>query len=282
MGNDKKQRYNRETFLLLTIKEFFNIKDKNAIRMIYDGLINLLEKDENPKHLQQNAEKRRIIERCYDMFRDDEIRKMLYEGHITSKQLLEMSKERVIGDNKRKYDMSHLFNDKIIDVEDEKKLTYSQHEGTVFSFTNLEGEKVDIQLIGTLKYNSTALDECVNKYHVTKTGKDGETENFEGFAEFVLAQMQDDDEYRQVVLNEVLGKNNVELSNAGGYIGGIGKMNSMEIGQEKEDCYGYYYKVSPNYALHYSNDIATMVMGYAKQQANKQVKSKKSEISEGR
>ena len=72
-------------------------------------------------------------------------------------------------------------------------------------------------------------------------------------------------EYREAVLGELLSKNNIELSNTGGYIGeivGVSKStNEFKVGSEKTIASDYFYRVNSQYALTYrSEEIAAIML----------------------
>lgn len=87
-------------------------------------------------------------------------------------------------------------------------------------------------------------------------------------------------EYRAAVLEELLSRNNIELSNVGGYIGEIEKapIDEKEFGKGKEKVMAgnYCYRITPDYMLIYrSAELDAVVRHHRKEiEINKTLREK--------
>lgn len=274
-----KIEFDREKFLFTVMNQFMN-KDSQGVRRSYDGFINLIKAGQE-KDLKNGAEhnysadeeKRKILEMCLDMFRNSEIRDLITKGNLGVNQVFSMFKERILGDNKRQYDISSLYDESIIaDRSDNegKCVKFIKEDGIENSFTDLNKQTVRIKCIGRLQYkNQFGEESYVTKYKVTKPTKGNEAETFEVYSNIIIPEMTGNAEYKEVVLNELLSENNIKLSNASGYIGAIAEDHSMNVGTEDKNRTRYKYKASPNYMLLCETDEASAVMEYEREEKTK-------------
>lgn len=89
----------------------------------------------------------------------------------------------------------------------------------------------------------------------------------------------DNPEYRDAVLSELLGENNISLSNAGGYIGMISRQNNKLARREQETVAGVYtFRINDKYCIEYDSEDLSAVMLY-QSELQKQNKEKREEES---
>lgn len=112
-------------------------------------------------------------------------------------------------------------------------------------------EKIIIEKIGTLNYKQlTACMDYITKYKITKD--DGE---YEVYSTILAEDMKIDKQYRKAVLDVLLSKNNIELSNCSGYVGTI---------SDKTENSDNSYRIDDKYFLTTSKLEATVVSEYYK------------------
>lgn len=263
-------KFNRDEFLFKMINQFTN-KDQEGIRRIYRGYINLLEQDAKTdlkngiKHdYSLDEKKRKILEKCLEMFTNSETRSMIANGKLTPKQIFDISRERILGDGKRKYNMSDLNDPSVIENKQGGIKATEKHAVEHF-FEGFSGDRMKIQPVGEINYkNAVGTEKYVTKYIVTRETIGNKEETFEVYSNINLILMDQSDEYREIVLNELLSKNNIELSNANGYIGEIEEDHDMDFGEEDKKEGSYKYKASPNYMLTYDSEDLSAVTTYEK------------------
>ncbi len=114
-------------------------------------------------------------------------------------------------------------------------------------------ENVKIEKIGTLNYKQlTACMDYITKYKITKGDR-----QYEVFSTILAAEMNEDELYKQAVLEVLLGDENIILSNCDGYIGMI---NRNDQNGEKT------YNINSKYCLSANEIEATVVSEYRKMQ----------------
>lgn len=260
-------QFNRMQFLEKVVADFINKMSYNSLKTAYDGFIKLNNTDD---HAHQE-EKRRILEKCFNLFCDPTFKKKLEEIRIDKKPrssilanaVTKFISEKVLGDQKRKYDMSSRYVEHQITPNSTR---YIPVNGANVSVNDMFGQNVDIQKIGVLRYKSWGIDsESVDKYRIRKTISDSSVQEFEVFSFIDLNLLEENDEYRNVVLSELLSQNNVELSNTKGYVGEIVSTKNhsikLKVGEQRQNDEKFYrYQASENYALVYDPiDLSAVV-----------------------
>lgn len=272
MEEERKTKFNREEFLFTVMQQFMN-KDVQGVRRTYDGLINLIENGQRADLINKkehdnsvDEEKRKILEKCLDIFRSPEIRDLIKKGNFDAKQIYSMFHEKILGDNKRQYDLSSIYDESIIaDRRDGKGkcISFTKKDGMENAFTSLSGETIKIKCVGVLNYKNQLMEESyITKYQVARPTAGNKAETFEVYSNISIPEMADNDEYREVVLSELLSENNIKLSNANGYLGVIARDRSMDVGAEERSRTRYKYKASPNYMLLGETDEMSAVKDY--------------------
>ena len=285
---NQKNKFNRRAFLETVVREFINKRSIEDVKTAYKGFLRLMDSEKTDR-LEINNEKRRILEKCLDIFESvkfrESIEQLREERNPSLGELVQavtkILYENILGDRKRKYDMAGMnYSDMIVTGSGNLQTFDGLSSGTLID--NF-GHKFIIQEIGTLTYSTPAVgNESLKKYRITKIINDSQKEEFEIFSNINFSMLEQDPSYRYAVLNELLSKNNVELSNADGYVGEIvGTKNSttqLKPGEQLEDENGFYrYQISSTYALEYDSQDLSAVVDFTQVQAQKAANKKGTE-----
>lgn len=277
----KKEEFNRNIFFDTLIQGSIKALKKGQVALdrLYSGYQTLVENQikSTPEREQECNELLQILERSYRMFSNPEVENIILKNNVSAKQFISKYGEKLLGNNKRKYDMSDRFNPDLIAYQDKGKqikgIQYVPKEGREYIYLDSEGKEISIQEIGRLHFKEwNGIGNGVSKYRVMRRfGQDVYQEN-EIFSNIRIVMMEDP-EYREAVLEELLSRNNIQLSKTGGYVGEITELptsEGMKTGSEKVVAGDYFYKVSPRYALTYhSEDIAAAMIFDAAQKTSK-------------
>lgn len=291
MEEERKIKFNRDEFLFTVMQQFMN-KDVQGVRRTYDGLINLIENGQRADLINKkehdnsvDEEKRKILEKCLDIFRSPEIRDLIKKGNFDAKQIYSMFHEKILGDNKRQYNISSLYDENIIAGRRDGKgkcIKFTKKDGMDNAFTSLSGETIKIKCIGELNYKTQLGEESyITKYKVTRPIAGNKAETFEVYSNINMPQMSNNDEYKEMVLNELLSENNIRLSNANGYLGVITEDHSMDVGEEQKSRIRYKYKASPNYMLLGETDEMSAVKDYEQREKETKIVPEEKSKDEG-
>ncbi len=264
MGNES----NINTFLLHIINQFLNKKDIESVRNTYNQLIEANAKDttnnvKKPHSLREYEKRKNIIERCFNTFMKPAVRHEIAENNLSAMKVYSQYAEEILGDNKRKYNMSDKFDETLIayvngDSEGEIKrlVAYQEKIGEVHTIPN---STITIQPVGKIGYiDMLRAEKYVTKYRVTKD----DSATYEVFSNIDISRF-DDEEYCTAVANELLSENNIQLSGTGGYIGTIVDENN-KVGLQTEDGSHYRYQVSKHHALEFDGEDLSAVMSLEK------------------
>lgn len=270
--------FDRRDFLLAKIGQFNTKKDDESVERMYSQLLAGIERMAATHSEMDIAEMKRLLRECYDRFKKEEYRAKV-KG-MSPRKIAQDLEEEVLGILKRKYDMSDKYSDGLITDrkypdgttrkmvglkplkdDDERTIPYVDDEW-----------KIIIQQIGTLLYSDGVTGiEDVDQYKITIPIRNGKQKEYDVFAKINFDLLAYDENYRQAVFGELLSRNNIELSNAGGYIGEIVPSTRMEPGEEREDESGFYtYQISRTHALSVDSMAVTAAKIWEARQKGKQ------------
>ena len=290
--------FDRNKFLREVISNFINKSTYDSLKMTYSGYITVLNNNNNnAENRQINEEKRKILEECLVIFSSKEFRdkiKTIREEQRPSSQSIitavtTVLSEKVLGDKKRTYNMSNRYSKKIItpDSTSYTALNVSgknpeEREKRLPSRTkkDMHGNTIKIQYLGILTYSTASVpNESINKYRITKISANDEISTYEVYSNIDLNKLDVDLDYCDAIMNELLSTNNIELSNAKGYIGQVENTTfyekQLQVGQQLNDDYGFYrYQISKNYALFYDSQDLSAVIDFEIQQTKQEEPSR--------
>lgn len=279
----RKEYTSQEFFHLLTQLYLGQMKretfytDNNHIN-IYNEAVKLIQNKarENPENAENYAKLLEIADRFYDLVTDTTIREEIIEKDIKIPEFMHLYKERILGDKKRKYDMSDMFRQDYISAtvdritgQKNRNVVYIPQRSPQHTYQNKAGQTVIIEEIGSLhmeEWNGVAS--SISKYRIQRQIGEEQYAVDEIYSNIRIIDM-DNPQYREAVFNELLGENNVTLSNTSGYVGEIVEV-PVELSKERigtEKTVGgdtYFYKINDKYALKYEGKDISAVMIYEK------------------
>lgn len=235
----------------------------------------------------QNIVKGKILENCFALFQNTQAMEKFDEDKLPdeelAKKIMDTFSERILGDAKRKYDMSDKYSKGMIDSKSFRFIPSSVYDELYLKDDN-SNAKIMLCRLGKLTYGTASIgNESIDKYAVSLLEDGIVTQSYEVFSDINFDELLKNKEYHQAVLDGLLSINNIELSNACGYIGEIDDPNTsyeqqIGVGEEVDDGYGTYrYRVSEEHHLVFESEPATAVMMWVKSQEL----NKKEEIKNG-
>lgn len=273
-------------FTKSVIQQFMNKKNLETLRTVYtqlmsvNGKTTIISEEKKSKGkkgitISDKIKKDEIIIDVYNYFLKNGYRLKQLNGNekISSDFIYEDYKKykieelkKGIMDKSRTYDMSSLFDeDFLAKTEEEGKIRRlvlpmekeDNGKNQSIFYTNSSGEKIGIKMLNTILYKTpNGVVKSINKYLVTYVKSN---EQYEVFSTINSLQMEKNEEYTTAVLDYLLSKKNLLLSNSEGYIGAI-EQQKGEIGKEQKSTDGYSYQVAENYALRYdAEDLSAVI-----------------------
>ena len=243
-------------FARLIAYKFRNVP-KDKLGEIFGQEIISIEENIQYGNIRDNILKRKIIEMCWTIFKEKTLPPDIHKEAI----------RRILKGENRKYDMSVIYEGDI----SQQETPFDPPFDGIFITKNKQGKNITIQTIGGVKYSNAFLCEGhIIKYSITIQERDA-TYQYEVFSNINLMRMQNDKKYSEAVLEQLLSRNNIEFSNAGGYIGEIVSTSysfqKLTVGEEHTDRDGgYRFQISEDYALVYEPEPLTAI---AKLRGNK-------------
>lgn len=273
--NDERKKFADMMVKLLIEKINKQKPERDKMYEAFEKLI-VNQKNITPERLGICDQKQEILDRIHTIFDDSDIQKIILDNKITWKQFMSLYGEKILGDSKRQYDMSGRFNN---ELNETGASVYAEvKDGKLYKYVDQKNNEIDIQEVGILTYKEwNGIIAQINKYRVLqKISKDEKIER-EVFTNINMLQM-DDPKYRSAVLSELLSYNNIEFSNAGGYIGEIRNVpdgsNDFEIESERENSRNYEFRVNEKYMLTYDSADLDAVMRYRSRKMQRDRSSK--------
>lgn len=252
------------------------------IKPVFDRFISRISNDNSTI----NREKRTVLENFLDHFKTAKMRKAInpeesqiittddngqpLPAETISENILENSAEELLGDKKRKYDMSALYIRGMI-----SSLQFSEMNTLQEMSQDKYGNTLIITQIGELTYKSGAEESEVGQFTILFTTADNtETRSAKVFAKIDFERLRKDEKYYEIFINELFSKNNINLSNSCKYLGEITPITrKQKIGKESIVEGIYQYQASEKYALQYDYLPLSAVVEYTRQQETKKTQS---------
>lgn len=191
-----------------------------------------------------------------------------------AKQLTGVLSETFFGDNQRRYNMMKISSHGLVstkvapDGSIKKDVVFVPDNKPTVDIEDINGNTVSIHLVGRLVYHcNPSGDNYIYAYYVSKHSNEEIIMNPKlVFSNIDINELDDNPEYSDLVANMLLSKNNIELSQVGGYIGEIHQQSSLPVGKENRSPGFYTYQMSQEYALVYDGEIIEAVTAYQEEQ----------------
>ena len=299
---ENKLIFDRENVADMILRAFVTAytHDK-SISNVYNQILDSINNDKRPENRKNNEVRRKILEKCRDLFKDSSKKVKideaisLYRTEILSKagiqptdseitkMLLRSFSDSIWGDDKRKYNMTSIASTGMLTNIDgtNKKVIFKPYEPPKnnpderpphITLSNKYGDSISIEYMGCLHYKTLSSNEFLYKHRVYRN-VDNDPKVYEVFSNIDINTLPDNNELRYVVFTELLSKNNIENSYTDGYIGEISNSKvtgtPLKVGEEIITPGHYKYQITPNYALEYDGERIEAVRAYKQQEANK-------------
>ena len=267
----------------------------DSVTQQYNNLLKKLDEDKKPENIEHNLQRRKILEKCRDLFKDISLKRDLDEkinlyrnGILEStgtfptnselaKKLFQEYCDIILVDGKRRYNMASLATkDTVTKVVFEKFDPKNKEEKAFRSpFTLRNKIKKDdfihIEYIGFLHYYTGNNDDYIYKYRIYRNVNNVK-KIYEVFSNLDRNQLEGDKERCHVVFTELLSQNNLENSFANGYIGEVTTPKDSEtplkVGEEITIPGFYKYQATENYAIEFDGTIIEAIQKYNQQELN--------------
>lgn len=232
----------------------------------------------SPEKIELHDMMERILNSMHNLMKNQEVATEIANGTLSKSQFIKKFQEEILGDHKRKYQMNDLYDSNLIapivkgsNIKDEtyikirKPVTHTYHDN--------KGRQINITPVGNLQYREAmGFVSSLTNYIVDKEMDSGDFSRYSVLSSINMLKMSEES-YREAVLNELLGKYNLELSNCAGYIGRIEPAPKDFPAGEKASRYNYVYKVDDENMLVYDATEVSAVLDYAyAQEMNKKGK----------
>lgn len=301
MEKKKTNQFNRLDYFKSNISGLLQSESKGLNLVI--GRLNALNK-QPLLNTSENLEKRKILEKCLALFRSQKFKEhvrrekkergILEQTEVTrenrlenlrriasySEELTDRLSEIVLGDLKRTYNMSDICTAGMLKTGLPVKL-HPVSNGLASCAQDDLANTITIEHIGELTYETLSSNESISQYKVTKKMPHNEIHTYEVFSYIDLNEFDVNPEYRQIILGTLLSNNNLEFSNANGYIGKIqntsDSQTQLNVGEEIYGDDYYRYQVSPKYSLEYNGERIEAIKTYIEQQEKSSTQSHKEE-----
>lgn len=255
----------KEQFIAL-----LNKKKDSTSKDTYEAMLRLIERFESVLHLPGVM---------------DEIK----YGNINSKNFVQKYRKALMGQERQRFDMSHLYDARTISnrpsdpyMPNEK---LSLHLDNQFSrtFITRDNRIVIISPVGTLDYQTgiKVVYDYLNLFRVNQETGNPEQKWKEDYiySKLNLYDMDRDEEFKNAVLEGLLDIENIDRANCGGYVGKVCLHKRADdkdaIHSEKMDGGEYTYRLTDNYVLVYDEVEVTAAMNMPTSQITQSKESKK-------
>lgn len=276
MGSNRgiNNKENLLDFILMQVFGRRNSIDGRGIEQLCKSLMEIEERKKPEDNREKHARIKEDIRDIRDFLRRPEILREIKSG-IPLGKFKQKYLEQFLGDNKRSYDMSGLYNEGIIQRTNEypsrKKVKFVPLSNTMpRKFISSRNREVIITRMGELQYEEwNGVKSGLSAYKIQIEEDDGEFTEYEVFSRINILKMENM-QYQDAVLDELLSVNNIRLSNCGNYIGEIIELNPSDENDlpftERRDENQYSYRLEGGLVLFYDSADASASLDFQKQQ----------------
>ena len=276
---------NLENFYKKIVQRFWpiinsstNIKAKSLQMYTYFEKLIEEEASKRLKPEQTYIDMHNALNKLYQLTLDENVIKKISSENMNLSDFMEKYKENVLGDEKRQYDMSKIFSlqeDQIMRAgnmqgERGRKIKFLPSISEPNIFIDENGTLISIELVGKLAFLpwNNIGNESITKYKVQR----GEDEPKYVYSDINMIMMDESPAYRKVVLEELLGEKNIQLSNLSGYVGTITRtpieVKGKASSKEYKGTQTYIYKINEEFSLIYEEPYASAVMLHEQYEKN--------------
>ena len=252
----------------------------NTYEWIEKGINN--DERKNPGQEKKYNRLHQIATSFYNLISNPDIIDEIKNTDIKDQEFVDKYKEQILGDKKRQYDMSSLYDSSSIasthDRKKRKEAFVPSGEKIEFEFLDENNNAVRVIKLGDMMYeewNGTRTN--MSMYRVQREIEKGQFLENLVYTNIIIPKMSEP-EYRKAVLNELLSTNNINLSNCGGYIGEIlesPKHDENELNYtERRTATNYQYRLSDKYILDYDATAVTAAIDLPVPDRSNEVKEK--------
>lgn len=306
LNMENKANFNKNRFATMILQSFIaTYINGHNVANAYDRIFAQIDNDKNVDNAKNNEERRKILEKCRDLFKDTSLKKRVdleierFRNHILStkgrvpnneevaKRILECFSDVIWCNAKRTYNMSNIATNGMIST---KKMTNGSTEKEVWfesfkmeqqkhgnnnpkavvpsvTLKNSRGNSIIIEYMGALHYNTLSSNEYIYKHRIYKSHGTSSYRVYEKFSNIDINALEKDSELRKIVFSELLSDDNLELSSADDYIGEIAySKSSLQPGEELLTPSHYTYQITPTRALIYDGERIEAIRAYKQQE----------------
>ena len=268
MEINQNTEFDKVQFLRTAVNQFIHKETPVSVDRAYEQLIGQLSMNVEP-----DATKRKILKICRDLFTKSTFREFIsnfqkqgvHPNQLTSIIVNHIS-YKVLG---RHFDMSNLCCEGMVSNVTPSSENNSNHTPETIPLEPIEIEDVDgnrilIKYLDTINYQTGITEEYIKIYKITRYVGEKQLPHTYVYTELDFPRLSPDDknsEYYRAVANHLLSIENIEHSNANGYIGELVDVstakNGLKVGEERFETESndrfssYTYQISPNEALYF-------------------------------
>ena len=278
MENKKNNNFDKMHYLRTTVNHFINKDSAEKVDKVYSQFIELL-----PSNAGQNEAKRQILEICRDLFVLDSFREAIYNAkkrgthpsELINIIVSELS-PKVLG---RHYNMANLRSEGMVsmvttssEIAKKRDINQNKPKAKPIEIQDLEGNTISIQYLDTIIYKTGEIGEYINQYEITRYIGEKKLPPVKVYTEIDFSRLSADEkhsEYYRAVANHLLSVENIQYSNANGYIGGLTAADTgLKVGEERfekennNNFSSYTYQISSQQALYFNRIEKEAVMSY--------------------
>lgn len=295
---ENKSYFNKKLSAEMILQDFvvaYTRGGSDSVTQQYNTILKQLDEDKKPENLEDNLQRRKILEKCRDLFKDISLKRNLdekldlYRNEMMestgafptnaeiAKMLFQEYSDTILG-GKRRYNMASLATTDTVTKVDFEEFNPKNPKEKAFRppFTLRSKTKKDdfihVEYLGRLHYYTGIIDDYIYKYRIYRNVNNVK-KIYEVFSNIDGNQLESDKERRHVVFTELLSQNNLENSFANGYIGEVttpkDSQTPLKVGEEITIPGYYRYQVTKNYAIEFDGTRIEAIQKYQQQELNK-------------
>lgn len=268
---EKKRVEGLITFFLQTYFGERNALNNKKLDEIHKLFMHLLQTEKSTLSEENYEKLEKIITDTDGLMNNPKTIELIQSGTITKQEFVDRYRRKLLGKERNKYDMSDLYSSGLIATDKRNGITKNEKlkldkNRMPHIYENDDGRKFIITAQGLLMYEEwNGIDSYVDMYRIQQEIEAGTDQYWDDIVYTnILINEMSDEHYKELVLNELLDRDNIKGAKCGGYIGEIVKQKAVDkddtIHSERQSRNGYLYRIDDDYVLKYDATDVTASM----------------------
>ena len=243
-----------------------NMQISQTVKRMLDNQIRM-----QPEYANEYNKMYNIIDNFYNLMNNPEVRKKIIDTKMNKTTFISVYRTDILGGTERMYNILHLLNTDLVGEYkgDARKKIDHIHKNGVDNIYFYNGMQTIIRNIGLLSYDHwNSVKSTIAEYEIIRRTIN-KSKSYKVFSNILISKMEEE-AYRNAVLDQLLGEENINVNSLKGYIGEVVENNESNSGEIKQP-HSYSFRVNNNLYIEYDATDLSAVYEFNRQKEKRVV-----------